>query len=121
MNSTFIILASFLAALSVALGAFGAHALRRRLPEERLDTFETAARYQMVHALALLVIGLSGAGFVQTDLALVAGWLLVAGIALFSGSLYLLVLSGNRRWGAITPLGGLCFIAGWICLGIAVL
>ena len=121
MNSTFIILASLLGALSVALGAFGAHALRRRLPQERLETFETAARYQMYHALALLAAGLSAGRFARPGLVLAAGWLFIAGIALFSGSLYLLVFSGNRRWGAVAPLGGLCFIAAWICLGIAAL
>lgn len=121
VNITFIILASLLGALSVALGAFGAHALRRRLPQDRLETFETAARYQMYHALALLAAGLSSDRFARPGLVLAAGWLFIAGIALFSGSLYLLVFSGNRRWGAVAPLGGLCFIAAWICLGIAAL
>lgn len=121
MNTIFVLLASLLGALAVALGAFGAHALRRRLPQDRLETFETAARYQMYHALALLAVGLNADRFAQPGLALAAGWLFAAGSALFSGSLYLLVFSSNRRWGAVTPLGGLCFIAGWVCLGIAVL
>jgi uncharacterized membrane protein YgdD (TMEM256/DUF423 family) len=120
-SDLFTLLASLLAALAVALGAFGAHALRRRLPQDRLETFETAARYQMYHALALLSVGSFTSSLARPALALAAGWFFLAGIVLFSGSLYLLVLSNNRRWGAIAPLGGLCFIAGWVCLGFAAL
>ena len=108
-------LSSFVA---VALGAFAAHGLRARLSPELLATFETGARYQMYHALALL-----GAAWAYARwpgyAALAAGWLFVAGTILFSGSLYLLALTGERWLGAITPLGGLAFLAGWISLAAA--
>jgi uncharacterized membrane protein YgdD (TMEM256/DUF423 family) len=104
--------------LSVAAGAFGAHALRTRLPPDLLAVFETAARYQMYHALGLLAVawavGRGVGGFAQW-----AGWLFVAGTVLFSGSLYALALSGVRWLGAVTPLGGVAFLAGWICLALA--
>jgi uncharacterized membrane protein YgdD (TMEM256/DUF423 family) len=98
--------------LSVACGAFGAHALKRRLDADRLAVFETGARYHMYHALALLGVGwLASTRGGAADL---VGALFLAGIALFSGSLYALALSGVRKLGAITPLGGLCFLLGWI-------
>ncbi len=97
----------------VALGAFGAHALRERLSPELLAVFETAVRYQMFHALALLGVAL------LAPRASVAGWLFVAGTVLFSGSLYGLALSGSRWLGAVTPVGGLCFLAGWAALAWA--
>jgi uncharacterized membrane protein YgdD (TMEM256/DUF423 family) len=121
MEPLFFILGSLLGGLGVALGAFGAHGLRSRLPPERLENFETAVRYQMYHALAL--IGTAFAAVARPDSAWppLAGWLFVAGTLLFSGSLYLLVLSGRRWWGAVTPFGGLAFIGGWICLALAAL
>jgi len=102
--------------LAVAAGAFGAHALKERLSPERLDTWELAARYQMFHALALLAVALlaSRGGRLVTA----SGWCFVAGIAVFSGSLYLLAASGTRWLGAITPLGGLALLAGWALLAI---
>ena len=104
--------------IAVAAGAFGAHALREALPADRLQVFETAARYQMFHALALLVVGLAtfGAG---GGAALWAARLFVIGTILFSGSLYTLALSGVRAWGAVTPIGGLAWLAGWIALALA--
>jgi uncharacterized membrane protein YgdD (TMEM256/DUF423 family) len=119
MDPLFFLLGSLLGALSVALGAFGAHGLRSRLPMERLDNFETAARYQMYHALALLAASFASGAAPASSLPVIAGWLFIAGILLFSGSLYLLVFTGRRAWGAVTPFGGLAFIAGWICLAIA--
>ena len=99
------------------MGAFGAPALRDRLSPADLATFETAARYQMYHALALLAVGwLVERGHPRAGL---AGRLFIAGIALFSGSLYLLTLAGLRWMGAITPLGGASFIVGWIVLAFA--
>jgi uncharacterized membrane protein YgdD (TMEM256/DUF423 family) len=98
------------ACLSVMAGAFGAHALRSRLSPELLAIFETAARYQMYHALGLIAVALA---INQGRLGNAAGWLMLVGIVLFSGSLYGLALSGIRQLGAITPLGGLCFIAAW--------
>jgi uncharacterized membrane protein YgdD (TMEM256/DUF423 family) len=113
-------LGAALAGLAVAAGAFGAHALRARLEPGDLQVFETAARYQMYHGL-----GLIGAAWVAdrwpSRLATVVGWCFLAGIALFSGSLYAMALSGVRALGAITPLGGLAFLAGWGCLALAAL
>jgi uncharacterized membrane protein YgdD (TMEM256/DUF423 family) len=102
----------------VAAGAFGAHALRTRLPADLLAVFETAARYQMYHALALLAAALLAAR-APSRAASAAGWLFAAGIVVFSGSLYALALTGIRVLGAITPLGGLCFLAGWFALALA--
>jgi uncharacterized membrane protein YgdD (TMEM256/DUF423 family) len=104
--------------VGVAAGAFGAHALRARLAPDLLAVFETAARYQMYHALALLAVAWAGGRWPGPLLAW-AGWLFVAGTLLFSGSLYALALSGVRWLGAITPLGGVCFLAGWLCLALA--
>lgn len=107
-----------LAAAAVAAGAFGAHGLRARLSPADLATFETAARYQMYHALALVAVGLlAGRGVSVAG----AGWLFVTGTVLFSGSLYLLTLGGLRWMGAVTPLGGVAFILGWLLLARAAL
>jgi uncharacterized membrane protein YgdD (TMEM256/DUF423 family) len=106
--------------LAVAAGAFGAHALQERLPPERLSIFEVAARYHMYHALGMLA-----AGWVLDrwphPAARAAGWLFAMGTVLFSGSLYTLALSGLRWLGAITPFGGLAFLAGWLALAWAAL
>ena len=114
----FFLLGSLSALVSVAAGAFGAHALRARLAPDLLAVFETAARYQMYHALALLAVAWA-VGRWPGPLVVWAGWLFVAGTLLFSGSLYALALSGVRWLGAITPLGGVCFLAGWLCLALA--
>lgn len=104
--------------VSVAAGAFGAHALRTRLTPDMLAVFETGARYQMYHSLGLIALGLLAQ---QRPSALLdaAGWALTAGIVLFSGSLYALSLSGIRVLGAITPLGGLGFLVGWALFALA--
>ncbi|MGE0491739.1 MAG: DUF423 domain-containing protein [Vulcanimicrobiota bacterium] len=107
---------AILGGLSVLLGAFGAHALKEVLSPERLVTFETAVRYQFYHALALLAVG----QFAADNLwAARAGGLFAVGVALFSGSLYLLCATGITILGAITPFGGLSFMAGWVCLAVA--
>lgn len=103
------------AGIAVAAGAFGAHALRARVDERALEVWETAARYQMYHALALLAVAWAAGRFPHGAIA-AAGWLFVAGTVIFSGSLYALALSGVRALGAVTPLGGLCFLAGWLAL-----
>ncbi len=108
---------SLLALTAVAAGAFGAHGLRARLPENLLAAFETGARYQMYHALAVLVVALAASRTADGLLPL-AGWLFVSGCVVFSGSLYLLALTGTRWLGAVTPLGGLCFLAGWALLAV---
>lgn len=119
MTYTFLIIGSILGGTGVALGAFGSHGLKRRISTDRLETFETGVRYQMYHALALLFAALLGEWLPRTGFAAAAGWLFLAGVLLFSGSLYLLTLTGERRWGVVTPLGGLAFIAGWACLALA--
>jgi uncharacterized membrane protein YgdD (TMEM256/DUF423 family) len=104
--------------LAVAAGAFGAHALRARLTPDLLAVFETGARYQMYHALALLAVALL-VGRWQAPQAVWAGWLFIAGTLVFSGSLYVLALTGSRWWGAVTPVGGVAFLAGWLLLAWA--
>jgi uncharacterized membrane protein YgdD (TMEM256/DUF423 family) len=101
--------------LGVALGAFTAHALRARLSPEMLAVFETGVRYQMYHVFAMCAAAWAFARWHQRIFA-VGGWLFAAGILVFSGSLYLLALTGERWLGAVTPLGGLAFLAGWLCL-----
>lgn len=118
MARTFWILGCLFGFLGVAAGAFGAHALRARLPADLLAVFETGARYQMYHAFALLAVALAAARWPGGGWAL-PGWLFTAGIVVFSGSLYLLALTGTRWLGAITPLGGLCFLAGWVLTALA--
>lgn len=117
----FIIAGAVNAALAVALGAFGAHALKERLSERYLAIWETAVQYQMFHALGLIAIGmLLSTSLLGPSTALNwAGYLLLAGIIIFSGSLYALSLSGIGILGAITPIGGVAFIVGWIMLIVA--
>jgi uncharacterized membrane protein YgdD (TMEM256/DUF423 family) len=139
MGRTFLIIASVLGFLGVGFGAFGAHALRARLSPERLSQFETGVRYQLWHALALFAVvlvsylrfPLAGGWFHYTLLDVpeppyelwpaLAGWLFVAGVALFCGSLYALALTGEARWGVLTPFGGVAFLLGWLALLIAIL
>ncbi len=118
MDRTFAVLGALLACLAVGAGAFGAHGLRGRLPTDLLETFETAARYHMYHALALLAVAWVAARW-PSGAATAAGWLFLLGIVLFSGSLYVLSLTGTRWLGAITPLGGAAFLAGWLALAWA--
>ncbi len=115
----FLIAGALSAAVAVAAGAFGAHALDGVVPPVRIATFETAARYEMYHALALLLVGVLLDRRADRWLGW-AGRLFLAGTALFSGSLYLLVLTETPWLGAITPLGGVAFIAGWLALARAV-
>lgn len=106
------------AGLGVALGAFGAHGLRAHVAPEELAVFETGVRYQMYHALALLAVAWAAARWPGRRVQ-AAGWLFVGGIALFSGSLYVMALTGARWLGAITPLGGVAFLLGWLALAAA--
>jgi uncharacterized membrane protein YgdD (TMEM256/DUF423 family) len=114
----FTVLGALVGALSVVLGAFGAHALRSRLDPAMMAVFETAVRYQFLHAIALLFVGRHGAGAARAG-ATLAGALFACGIVLFSGSLYALVFTRLTWWGAVTPLGGVAFIAGWLALARA--
>ena len=116
MAKFFITLASLSAMTAVMLGAFGAHALRQRLDDYSRGVFETAVQYHFYHSLALLAVGLLALSQPQTVLLKSSGWLFFIGILIFSGSLYLLSITGHRWLGAVTPLGGLSFIAGWACL-----
>lgn len=118
MSRLFLLLASLSGFLAVAFGAFGAHALKERFDAYSMGVYQTGVQYQFLHALALLALGL---WLRQTDLRLVrtAGWAFVVGTVLFSGSLYLLAFTQVKLWGAVTPLGGLAFLAGWLCLAAA--
>jgi uncharacterized membrane protein YgdD (TMEM256/DUF423 family) len=126
MNKTFLITAAIIGALSVALGAFGAHGLKDKLNEYTLGIFETAVRYQFYHVFALLAVGLLFQSY-NNGWMLWSGRLFIAGMILFCGSLYLLtyfIANNNEsmKWlGAVTPFGGLCFIAGWICIVTGIL
>jgi uncharacterized membrane protein YgdD (TMEM256/DUF423 family) len=115
MDRLFFAIGSLSAFLGVALGAFGAHALKARLDADMLGTFETGVRYQMYHAFALLAVGWAYTRWPGTMLT-ASGWLFVGGMVLFSGSLYVLSLTGMRWLGAVTPIGGLALLAGWLCL-----
>jgi uncharacterized membrane protein YgdD (TMEM256/DUF423 family) len=120
MERTFLLAGAVAGFIGVAFGAFGAHGLRGRLSPDMLAVFETGVRYQMYHALALLLTAIV-AGRVDSRAVAAAGWLFIAGIALFSGSLYVLSVTGVTAFGAITPIGGVALLAGWICLGVAAL
>jgi uncharacterized membrane protein YgdD (TMEM256/DUF423 family) len=116
MEKSFLLLASIFGALGVALGAFGAHALENRLSADLLSTYETGVRYHFYHTLALLGVVAVISRWPEAGAAVWAGWLFFAGIVIFSGSLYVLAFTGIRWLGAITPIGGAAFIAGWLCL-----
>ncbi len=120
MHKIFIQAGTLLAALAVALGAFGAHGLRKVLLETgRAANFETAAQYQMYHALALILTGILFIHY-PGKLLVWAGWLFVVGIIFFSGSLYILSITNVTKWGAVTPIGGLAFLIGWALLLISI-
>jgi uncharacterized membrane protein YgdD (TMEM256/DUF423 family) len=113
MNKLFILIGSFLGFTGVALGAFGAHGLKSIVSAEMLSIFETGVRYQMYHAFALLLTAIFNKYF-SHRLLVYAGWFFVLGIILFSGSLYVMALTEIRSLGMITPLGGICFLTGWL-------
>ena len=120
MAKIFLILGSSFAGLAVAIGAFGAHSLKSVLEAtNRMATFETGVKYQFYHALALIVLGLLMQKF-DHRMFNWAGYGFIAGIILFSGSLYILSLSGVTKWGAVTPLGGVAFLIGWLTLIIGI-
>lgn len=120
MQKLFLIIGSVAMALAVGLGAFGAHGLRNVLTEEMLNVFETGIRYHFYHAIGLLIVGFIAHYLPDSVLLQWSGWLMVTGILIFSGSLYLLSTTDLRWLGAITPIGGLCFMASWILLAAAV-
>jgi uncharacterized membrane protein YgdD (TMEM256/DUF423 family) len=116
----FLSLGALAAALGVALGAFGAHALKARLSAEMLAVWQTAVQYHLWHALGLVAVGLLAQHLPASVPVRVAGWLMLAGIVLFSGSLYVLAATGTRWLGAVTPFGGACFIVAWLAVAYAV-
>jgi uncharacterized membrane protein YgdD (TMEM256/DUF423 family) len=117
MSRTFATYGAVSALVAVLAGAFGAHMLRTRLPGSQLAAFETGARYQMYHALALFVVAWAATQW-PTQLVRLSGSLFIAGTVLFSGSLYVLALTGVAWWGAVTPVGGVLLIAGWAALAL---
>jgi uncharacterized membrane protein YgdD (TMEM256/DUF423 family) len=134
VERTFLVLGAVFGLVGVGLGAFGSHALRAKLPPERLATFETGVRYQLWHALALFAVVVIGSirfvgssssyelGLYEGGMgwpAALSGWLFVAGIVLFSGALYVLAFTGKRGWGRVAPFGGACLLLGWASLMLA--
>ena len=117
MDRTFAAIGGVSAFVAVAAGAFGAHLLRGRISADLLAVFETGARYQMYHALALLAVAVAATHW-PTSFVRGAGWLFLIGTFLFSGSLYLLALTDTRWLGAVTPFGGLCLLAGWLSFAV---
>lgn len=123
MNSTaklFLVLGSISGAMAVIVGAFGAHGLKDKLTEEMMAIYKTGVEYHFYHTIALLAVGLLALKFHSGILA-ASGWSFAVGILIFSGSLYALSITGIRVLGAVTPIGGLCFIAGWVLLAVAVI
>ena len=116
MQKNFFLIAAILGFLGVAFGAFGAHGLRGRLSPEMLAVFEIAVRYQMYHVFALIAVATAMRQFGRARLLHIAGWSFLAGILIFSGSLYALALTGTGMFGAITPIGGMGLLIGWACL-----
>jgi uncharacterized membrane protein YgdD (TMEM256/DUF423 family) len=116
----FVVLGSMSAFVGVALGAFGAHGLKNKVAMDMLKVWETAVLYHLVHALGLIFVGLICFILPEVPSVRYAGWILLVGTVLFSGSLYLLVLTGSKPLGIITPLGGVAFLAGWLMLAVAV-
>lgn len=116
---TFLIIGTLSAGLGVALGAFGAHGLKSKVAPEMLTVWETAVQYHLIHALGLVLVGILCQLIPEASLIRNAGWLFLGGIVLFSGSLYAMVLTGNKPLGIITPMGGVAFIMGWISLAVA--
>jgi uncharacterized membrane protein YgdD (TMEM256/DUF423 family) len=117
----FVAVGAIAAALAVALGAFGAHALRAKLPPDLLAVYRTGVEYHFYHALGLVFVGLAAMHLPESGPLKLAGWLMAAGIVLFSGSLYVLAVTGTRAFGAVTPIGGVAFIAAWLLVAWAVI
>ncbi|MDB9435409.1 hypothetical protein BMF77_01631 [Dolichospermum sp. UHCC 0315A] len=120
MTQFFLTIAAIFGGLSVAGGAFGAHALREKISERSLEIFDTGARYQMYHALALLLVAMLMSRLENPPTTLlVSGWLFIIGVVIFSGSLYAISLTGIKSLGAVAPLGGLALMLGWAALAVA--
>ncbi|WP_058303316.1 DUF423 domain-containing protein [Gorillibacterium timonense] len=115
----FVGIGSMLAFLGVALGAFGSHGLKGQIPDDRLEVYTTGVHYHLIHAIGLILIGLAAERLADKKRVKAAGWLILIGTLLFSGSLYVLAVSGIKILGIITPFGGVAFLAGWCCLAWA--
>jgi uncharacterized membrane protein YgdD (TMEM256/DUF423 family) len=120
MNKTFLIIGAVLMALGVGLGAFGAHALKQKLSAEMMTVYKTAVEYHFYHALGLILIGILYQLY-PSKMVMTSGWVVFLGVILFSGSLYVLSITGIKWIGAITPIGGVAFIAGWVLLVIGII
>ena len=116
MSRLFIATGSIAAMLGVAFGALGAHGLRAGMTAQLLAVYETGVQYNLIHALGLILVGVIARALPRSKLVVAAGWLMISGIVLFSGSLYVLALSGQAWWGMVTPFGGSAFILGWLSL-----
>lgn len=116
MFPKYFVIGAINAALAIALGAFGAHGLEEALDEHYLEIFETGVRYHMYSALSLMIISLLAKQIGESKLVLAGGRLIFTGTVIFSGSLYILALSGFSKLGMITPIGGVCMLAGWVCI-----
>ncbi|SDB85863.1 DUF423 domain-containing protein [Shouchella lonarensis] len=121
MAKLFIVIGAFVMALAIAIGAFGAHGLEGRISERMLKNYQTGVLYHMIHGIGLLATGILAWKLGTSGMFSGAGWAFIVGIVLFSGSLYVMALTDLRVLGAITPIGGLAFIAGWVLLGLAVM
>lgn len=121
MFKLFVSIGSINAMIAVMLGAFGAHGLKSRLTTDMMDIFQTAVQYHFYHALGLLAVGIIAMHLPESGWLKASGWAMIAGIVIFSGSLYLLSVTGIKWLGAITPIGGTAFIAAWVLLAVAVL
>ncbi len=119
MQKLFITIGCIAMALAVGLGAFGAHGLKSRLSQEMLTIFETGVQYHFYHAIGIVLLGIVAHWLPDSSLIQWSGWLMTGGILIFSGSLYFLSISGIRWLGAITPIGGVCFIASWVLFALA--
>jgi uncharacterized membrane protein YgdD (TMEM256/DUF423 family) len=117
----FLVLGSLNAMLAVILGAFGTHGLKMRIDVAMLEVYQTAVQYHLYHALGLIVVGIVTLQYLPSVWFKTSGWLMFAGIILFSGSLYILSITQIRGFGAITPLGGMAFILAWLCFGIGII
>lgn len=120
MQKILLIIGAAMAFMAVAAGAFGAHALKQKLDIDLLNAFEVGVRYQMHHALALIAIAILYTNYNHFSMA-ASAWLIIAGTCLFSGSLYILALTGIRMWGALTPVGGILLLIGWLMFALGVI
>lgn len=117
MVKLFLLIGSIVMALGVGIGAFGAHGLEPRISERMMKNYQTGVQYHMIHGLGIIAVALAGMKMTSSLLLTGAGWAFLIGIIFFSGSLYVMALTGITKLGAITPIGGLAFIIGWILLG----